>query len=210
MGSIAMRKTLKPATPAKENRKQRMVAAAEALLRERGLAGVTTRAIAEAVQCSEGAIYVHFKDRLDLLLAVLQQSLPEMLVPLHALEDKVGTATPRQNLTTALTGLMRFHDRVTPMLCSLMTETELLQRFRQSLESSGKGPHRGIATLERYLEREQKLGRISPHVDTRTAASVLMASSFFHTFTAPLLGTSPAPEVKRLIDFSLQSKDAPH
>src|SRR5579871_6104500 len=89
----------------KVNRKEKMVAAAEALLRERGIGGVTTRAIAESVPCSEGAIYVHFRDRLELLLAVLHQALPEMLVPLHALEAKVGKGTPGHNLAVALAGL---------------------------------------------------------------------------------------------------------
>jgi AcrR family transcriptional regulator len=195
----------KTALTGKRNRKTQMVVAAEALLRERGLGGVTTRAIAEAVQCSEGAIYVHFKDRLELLLAVLQESLPEMLVPLHALEGKVGMGTPRQNLGVALAGLMKFHDRVSPMLCSLMTEPELLQRFKQSLDASGRGPHRGIATLAHYIEQEQQRGRIEIQVDAKTAAFVLMASSFFHIFTSKLLGFAGKFEVKRLIDFAIRS-----
>jgi len=205
----SMSKVLKKTVPkAKVSRKAQMVVAAEELLRQRGLGGVTTRAIAEAVPCSEGAIYVHFKDKLDLFLAVLQASLPEMLTPLHALEKKVGMGTPRQNLGIALAGLMRFHDRVTPMLCSLLMEPELLQRFRQSLNASGKGPHRGIATLAHYIEREQQLGRIETHVDAKTAASVLMAYSFFHTFTSKLLGSDGKADMKRLIDFVIQSSDA--
>jgi AcrR family transcriptional regulator len=197
----------KEVTAIKGNRKAQMVVAAEALLRERGLGGVTTRAIAAAVPCSEGAIYVHFKDRLDLLLAVLQESLPEMLVPLRALEKKIGTATPRQNLNVALAGLLKFHDRVTPMLSSLMTEPALLQRFRKSLNEAGKGPHRGIATLAHYIEQEQQRGRIEAAVDAKTAASVLMASSFFHIFTSKLLGSSATLEVKQLIDFAIRSSD---
>ena len=189
------------------SRKEKMVAAAEALLRERGIGGVTTRAIAEAVPCSEGAIYVHFKDRLELLLAVLQQALPEMLAPLHELEEKAGKGTPEQNLTFALSGLMRFYDRVAPMLCSLMTEHELLRRFRQSLESAGKGPHRGIATLASYIEKEQRLGRIGAQVDAKTAAAVLMASSFFHVFTSQLLGAHSRLDTRRLVAFSIRCPD---
>jgi len=198
----------KTAADEKVNRKASMVRAAAALLRERGIGGVTTRAIAEAVPCSEGAIYVHFKDRLELLLAVLQQALPEMLVPLHALEERIGTGTPGQNLAVALTGLQRFHDRVGPMLCSLITEPELLQRFRQSLEGAGKGPHRGIASLTHYIEQEQNLGRINKQVDAATAASVLMASSFFHTFTHHLLGSASRLDSKRLIAFAIGGSDA--
>lgn len=192
----------------KVNRKARMITATEALLRERGLGGVTTRAIAEAVPCSEGAIYVHFKDRLELLLAVLQESLPEMLTPLHSLEEKVGTGTAQQNLAIALAGLARFHDRVAPMLCSLITEPELLQRFRQSLNTADKGPHRGIAALARYIEQEQKLGRIEAQVDAKIAASVLMASSFFHIFTTNLLGSNSRLDIKRLVDFAIRSSEA--
>ena len=182
--------------------------AAETLLRERGLNGMTTRAIAQAVPCSEGAIYVHFKDRLSLILEVLQESLPEMLIPLHALLKKVGTGNPERNLIAAIGGLTRFHRRVTPMLCSLTSEPELLERFRQSLENSGKGPHRGIATLASYIAREQRLGRIDSEVNAKTAATLLMASSFFHQFTARLFNSTERLESKGLVQFVLRRSDA--
>lgn len=190
------------------SRRSQIVTAAEMLLRERGLNGMTTRAIAEAVPCSEGAIYVHFKDRLSLILEVLHLSLPEMLIPLHALLEKVGMGNPERNLITAMGGLTRFHGRVMPMLCSLLSEPELLDRFRQSLESSGKGPQRGIATLARYIEMEQRLGRIDSEVNAKEAAAVLMASSFFHQFTAGLFHSTARLESKRLVQFVLRSSDA--
>jgi hypothetical protein len=62
------------------------------------------------------------------------------------------------------------------MLCSLITERELLMRFRQSLTSADNGPHRGIASLTHYIKQEQKLDRIDKRVDPNIAASVLMAS----------------------------------
>jgi AcrR family transcriptional regulator len=194
----------KPVKPARTNRKPQILAAAESLLRERGLNGVTTRAIAGAVPCSEGASYVHFNDRLELILAVLQESLPEMVVPLHVLQEKLGSGTPEQNLIVAVNGLVRFHDRVAPMLCSLMSDPELLERFRQSLDQAGKGPQRGLATLATYIEQEQKLGRIGESVDAKTAACVLMASSFFHIFTAKLLGSTARLDVKRLVQLAIR------
>jgi AcrR family transcriptional regulator len=157
------------------------------------------------VPCSEGAIYVHFKDRLALILEVLHECLPEMLLPLHALQKRVGTGTPEQNLITAVGGLMRFHDRVAPMLCSLMTDPELLHRFRQSLNESGKGPHRGIATLGGYIQHEQKLGRIDANVDAKAAATVLMASSFFQIFTTKLLGSAKRLDVKCLVQLAIRN-----
>lgn len=87
-------------------------------------------------------------------------------------------------------------------------EPELLQRFRQSLENAGKGPHRRIASLTHYIEQEQNLGRINKQVDAATAASVLMASSFFHAFTHHLLGSANRLDSKRLIAFAIGCSDA--
>jgi AcrR family transcriptional regulator len=192
-------KALKTRRGGRPNRQAQIVAVAEQLLRERGLAGVTTRVIAEKVPCSEGAIYVHFKDRLELILTVLEESLPEMLVPLRALKEAVGKGTPEENLVLALTGLMRFHERVTVMLCSLIGETELRERFRSSLLSGGRGPDKGIATLAGYIEAEKALGRVSAEVNSKVAAQTLMASSFFHVFTQELLGQGRRFDAKAVV-----------
>lgn len=193
-----------PIVKPKRDLKAEILFAAETLLRKRGLGGLTTRAIAREVPCSEGAIYVHFKDRLDLVLAVLHESLPEMLVPLHALEAKVGTRTPEENLRAAVKGLLRFHTRVMPMLCSLSMEEELIVRFRRSLADAGRGPDRGIATLARYIEQEQALGRIKEAVDAMTAARALMAGSFFHSFTSQLMGHEGRMDLESLVALALK------
>ena len=186
------------------SRKDEIVSAAESLLQKRGLNGMTTRAIAEAVPCSEGAIYVHFNDRVSLILEVLHESLPDMLVPLHALAQNVGRGTPERNLVTALAGLLKFQTRVVPMLCSIMSEPELLDRFRKTLTAEGKGPHRGIATVANYIEQEQKLGRIDLEVDAKMAATVLMSCTLFHVFTERLLGSTARIDSKRLVQLAIR------
>jgi len=192
--------TAKKTAPRKQNRKLQIVAAAEVLLRERGLTGVTTRAVAEAVPCSEGAIYVHFRSRLELLLAVLEASLPEMLIPLRALDEVVGANTVQQNLARAVEGLQKFHERVTPMLASLFADPELLQGFRETLALHGKGPAGGIARIAGYIRKEQQLGRISAEINAETAAATLMSVSFFQAFTRALTGAAaPSFSARRLV-----------
>ncbi len=181
------------------SRRGEIVAAAAGLLRERGLQGVTTRAIAEAVPCSEGAIYVHFEDRLELIMAVLEASLPEMLVPLHALKDRVGKGSVEKNLITAVEGLVRFQEKVVGMLCSLVTEPELRARFRERLGAEGRGPERGIRTLAEYFAEEQALGRVSGDVDAMQAARGLMAGAFFHVFTEELFGRGERLDVAGMV-----------
>src|SRR5271163_4521504 len=95
----------------KGNRRKEILQAAEKLMVTRGLSGITTRQISEEAGCSEGALYVHFKGRLELLLAMLEETLPEMLGPLRALQQQVGRRSPQANLATALRGIFRFHQR---------------------------------------------------------------------------------------------------
>lgn len=174
------------------SRRPEIIAATEALIRTRGLASTTTRAIAEQAGCSEAALYVHFDNRLTLLLAVLEESLPNMLLPLKSLEQSVGARTPQQNLVQALRAVYAFHERVVPMLCSLFADPQLLTAYRESLTARNKGPHGTIARLQKYISAEQSLGRIDKTIDAETAATMLMASSFFKAFVSKFFG-APAP-----------------
>src|SRR5438309_4692257 len=164
-------------TRGRPSRRPEIIAGTEALIRTRGLASTTTRAIAEQAGCSEAALYVHFENRLSLLLAVLEESLPDMLVPLGSLEQSIGTRTPQQNLVTALRAIFAFHERVVPMLCSLFADPQLLTAYRVSLTTRNKGPHGAIARLRQYISAEQRLGRIGKTIDAESAATMLMAAS---------------------------------
>ena len=177
----------------KVNRRSDILRAAEKLMRSRGLSGVTTRQISQEVGCSEGALYVHFKGRLDLLLAMLEESLPEMLGPLQALKESVGRGSAQQNLVQALSGVFRFHQGVVPRTAGLFAEPELLATYRNSLKREGKGPHLSIRALEAYIRSEQELGRIASRVDPKFAASLIMSSSFFRAFVENFFGKSMQP-----------------
>lgn len=170
------------------SRRPQIIAATERLIRSQGLASVTTRAIAAEVGCSEGALYVHFKGRLQLLLAVLEESLPDMVVPLQTLEQSIGKGTPRRNLENALRAMFTFHNRVVPMLCALFADPELLAAYQKSLADHDKGPHRAISRIRGYIRAEQALGRIPKDIDAQAAATMLMAGSFFHAFVEQFTG----------------------
>lgn len=187
----------------KVNRRSQILRAAEMLMHSRGLTGVTTREISQEVGCSEGALYFHFKGRLELLLAMLQESLPEMLGPLQTLRESVGQSTPHANLAAALLGIFKFHRRVVPGTAGLFAEPELLVAYRKSLARQGKGPHLSIALLADYIAAEQELGRIDSGVDAKLAAYLLMSSSFFSAFMEKFSGKIMQPSwsqfAKRLV-----------
>ncbi|HKW33043.1 MAG TPA: TetR/AcrR family transcriptional regulator [Candidatus Acidoferrum sp.] len=177
----------------KTNRRSEILDAAEKLMRTRGLSGVTTRQISREVGCSEGALYVHFKGRLDLLLAMLEESLPNMLGPLRSLRESVGRGSAHQNLVQALGGIFKFHRSVVPRTAGLFAEPELLAAYRSSLNRQGKGPQLSMKVLEEYIRSEQQLGRIASHVDPKLAASMMMSASFFRAFVENFFGKSMQP-----------------
>jgi AcrR family transcriptional regulator len=170
----------------------------------RGLSGVTTRQISQEVGCSEGALYVHFKGRLELLLAMLQEGLPEMLGPLQLLKESVGRGFAQANLTAALGGIFKFHQRVAPKAGGLFAEPELLIAYRESLAREGKGPHLSMGAVADYIAAEQKLGRIHSGVDAKLAAYLLMSSSFYRAFMEHFSGRKLQPSwdefAKRLVE----------
>jgi AcrR family transcriptional regulator len=175
------------------NRRSEILEAAEKLMQSRGLSGVTTRQISREVGCSEGALYVHFKGRLELLLAMLEESLPDMLGPLQALRESVGRGSPHGNLAVALGGIFKFHRRIVPRTAGLFAEPVLLAAYRNVLARQGKGPHLSMRALEEYIRSEQELGRIALDVDAKLAAHLMMSSSFFRAFMEHFLGKSTQP-----------------
>jgi AcrR family transcriptional regulator len=181
----------------KANRRSQILQAAEKLMRSRGLSGVTTRQISREVGCSEGALYFHFTGRLELLLAMLELSLPDMLGPLKTLRESVGRGSPHTNLEMALRGIFKFHRRILPATGGLFAEPELLLAYRKSLARQGKGPHLSMAAVADYIAAEQRLGRIDPAVDPKLAAYLLMSASFFRAFLEEFLATPIQPSWNR-------------
>jgi AcrR family transcriptional regulator len=183
----------------RKNRRDEMLLAAEKLLQLNGLTGVTTRLIAETVGCSEGALYVHFRGRTDLLVTVLDRALSEMRIPFEELRRSVGKGTPRKNLERAASGVFSFHQRVVSMLSALFAEPSLLAEFRNHLVSQNRGPQLAISTLQDYILGEQELGRIDLGIDAQMAATSLVAASFFRAFTQAFFEQRGEPPLREFI-----------
>src|SRR6201996_6613209 len=63
--------------------REAILAAASTLLRERGIARVTSREVAALARVSEASVFYHYKDRTGLLQAVFEQG----LAPLRELAE---------------------------------------------------------------------------------------------------------------------------
>ena len=166
-------------------------------VREKGLAGATTREIARAVGVADGTLYVHFADRVELFLALLRQSLPPMTGPLRELEYRAGRGTVSGNLKAVVRGVLGFMQEIVPLTASLFAEPELLRAHQEELQRRNEGPHISMAALENYIRAEQRLGRVDKRVNPKIVYVLLFGACLHRVFISHFLGhpIGPSDEV---------------
>jgi AcrR family transcriptional regulator len=191
------------------NKRRQILEAAERIFRAKGLTGATTREIARDAGCADGTLYLHFTDRLALLIAVLDETVPDFREPLHLLKDLVGKRTIRLNLEMVALASLGFYEHVQSTLCSVFADPELLEAHRQSMRSQGKGPHIPETILAEYIRGEQKIGRIDRRVSPESIGAMLFGACFYRVFVTNYMGVpfTPAREVfiRKLVDELLRS-----
>ncbi len=171
------------AVPESPDTRERILRAAERVLATKGPAGATTREIAREAGCADGTLYVHFGDRSELFLALMEERLPVVVEPLRRLPSRVGRRTVRTNLREVAEAALRFHHEMLPMFAGLLAEPALLEAYRCGLCARNGGPHRGLQAISGYLEAEQRIGRIAPAADTEAVAAMLLFSCFGYEFS---------------------------
>jgi AcrR family transcriptional regulator len=154
--------------------KEAILAAALVLLRERGIAKLTTREVASMAGVSEASVYYHYTDRAGLLKAVFEAG----VVPLQALGQQ-GLAGPRrETLMTLGSTLERFFDETLPVLNAAQCDAELREQMSAFMTEQRLGPHRGVEGLGDYFAEEQKAGRMRGDVDPWAAAMLFIGACF--------------------------------
>ena len=81
--------------------RERILEAARATLAEHGPDGFTTRGVAQSAGVSHGMVHYHFKDKRDLILALLVQARRDWIQPLEELVDGPGPAASRMRAVIA-------------------------------------------------------------------------------------------------------------
>jgi AcrR family transcriptional regulator len=184
VGTIETRPTLR----------RRIVDAADALIREHGLAGATTREIARAAGCAEGSIYVHFEDKIDLVIAVVVEREPTF-AELLELPARAGEGTVEANLVPwveELVGLIRDNQ---PIFLALMSDRNAFERFKARVRERQTGLVAVFKAAADYVRAEQELGRIDARAEPEVVATILIGAARDHTFTRALAGiATPSAE----------------
>jgi AcrR family transcriptional regulator len=174
--------------------RRRIIEAADGLIREHGLAGTTTREIARAAGCAEGSIYVHFEDKIDLVIAVIVEREP-FFANLLELPAKAGESTVEANLVPWAEELLQLLRENQPVFFALMGDRNVFARFKERVRERQTGIIAVMQAAAAYVRAEQQLGRIDARIEPEVVASILIGACRDHTFAGSLAGAErPSPE----------------
>ena len=122
-----------------------------------------------------------------------------------SLRELIGKETVRSNLEkVARAGVSDYYQSM-PLISSIFSEPGLLAQRPEGFTARNEGPHRANEAVESYLLEEQKLGRLSEHVNPRSARTSLLGSRFQYAFQLNFLGRPLSDEeqnvfVHRVLD----------
>ena len=173
--------------------RERMVEAAERVMRSKGLARSTTKEIAREAGYSEGAIYKHFESKEELFICVLTERLPSFVGILGELPRRAGQEALGGVLGEVASAALAFYGESFPMSASVFSEPGLLARHREEIHKRGAGPQKANEALAAYLEDERKLGRVREDADPEAAAAMLLGACFQRAFFKSFSGESDVP-----------------
>ncbi|MFK4070910.1 TetR/AcrR family transcriptional regulator [Streptomyces sp. NPDC029674] len=154
----------------------RLLDAAEQLLRERGLAAATTKAIAADAACSEAALYKHFTGKGDLLGTLLRERLP-------AAGPLLAGAGREEDAEACCVRLARqlvwFYERSMPLIGALFADHALLSGLRPPLpRGTAAAPDELLEAVAGQLRALGERGGIRADADVRAAGALLLGVCF--------------------------------
>jgi AcrR family transcriptional regulator len=148
--------------------------AALALVREEGIAKLTSRAVAARAGVSDASVYYHFKDRRGLFEAVYAHGMK----PLDYMAELPAGVSREFVLATAFASLEAFYSDALPIIHTAVGSEEIGEVLMDYMNANDLGPHRGVTVLGDYLRDEQAAGRVNPDADVDAVVLLLINAAF--------------------------------
>lgn len=172
--------------------RDRILDAAETVLRDAGYAHATTKEIARLAGFSEATLYKHFPDKAAIFVAVLHERIPSLASALDELA--AGSGTLEGNLTKLARAALEFYLQSFPIAVSVFSSRAFLATHSAAMRAMGSGPDRPLTEVVKYLVGERDLGRIRPDADLDAAASLLLGACFQRVFFMQFFADEPTPK----------------
>src|ERR687886_2391667 len=161
-----------------------------ALLRERGVARLTTRDVAERAGVSEASVYYHYGDKAGLLRAVFEAGL-ERLQAAASLDGHDALLAFGQELE-------RFLEQALPVMTAAQSDAVLRDALAEHMVANDLGPHRGIQALGAHLAAGQRNGTVRADLDPQAAALLFVSSCLLRVTQRQFVGRPDAPRLPSL------------
>lgn len=168
--------------------RERIIDAAVRVIHERGVNGATTKEIARTAGVSEGSLYNHFDNKPALFGAAFGAVTAGIRDTMADVAGSVGQGTVEDNLTRLAAAAVRFYGELLPMTGPVLTDPEVLGWLRRTGRSAG--PIQGIAGLTRYLQAEQRAGRLVEDAKPELLAASLLGACQQYAFLTLLADRS--------------------
>jgi AcrR family transcriptional regulator len=182
----------------------RLIDAAARIIEERGLTSLTVREVAKAAGVSEGSLYNHFDDKVDLVSTVFIERMPQ--VRLRAAVHRLVTGTGRDD---PVAGLVEFaleavtaYRELDILAGQLATARTAAENLRKVLAERNVGPGRGSQAVAAYLRIEEERGRLALTGPPSIVAAALMGGCHEYAFMGIFHERSPFGETPE--DFAAQ------
>ena len=164
--------------------REAIVEAALAVLREEGIANLTSREVAARAGVSDASVYYHFGDRAGLLQAVFEQGMK----PLKFMAGLEGAElAPAAVIRAATASLEQFFDDVLPVFHAAQADPDLRAALAAFVEKKDLGPHKGVQLLGGYLRAQQQAGRVRADADADAIAQIIIDCAFARTARRQML-----------------------
>jgi TetR/AcrR family transcriptional regulator len=162
----------------REHRREEIIDAAQKIFFQKGLAIATMDEIAEAAELSKGTLYLYYKSKEDLYLAVMTRGIDILWEMFNnVLSDDNQTLKAIANLGEAYYEFFKQHRNYYRML-HFFENPQLHKQVSEEMLQSCAGHNRKVwAVVIDLIQRGIDEGVIQPDIDPKQAAVILWASS---------------------------------
>ncbi len=171
--------------------RQYILEAAEQMLQTRGLARLTNKEIAEAAGCAEGTLYKHFETKEALILAAIEENVPDFLAVVR--EERIGQGAIEENVRDIALASIRYYRKLLPLTTALFADIDLLNHFRLWMQERKGGPLNIYKQVASYVAAEQRLGRLKPEIEPFSFAALLLGACHQYVYVQYFQGHDPFP-----------------
>ncbi len=160
-----------------EKTRNAILDAAEKVFYAHGVARTSLEEIARAAKVTRGAVYWHFKDKIELCQAMVDRVFLPQEDVLERLSQS-ATSAPLEDLRTACAEslrLMATDKRRQRVVTILMFRCEYVREMAVAMKRRRQCKDRMLSRVSRLFERARELGELAPVWTPRLAALALQA-----------------------------------